>query len=48
VKAVADITKAIHHAIYLHENYKWSPIGFEDGETESFQADDNEEENEEK
>jgi hypothetical protein len=48
VKAVADNKKAIHHAIYQHENDKWSPIGFEDGETESFQADDNEEENEEK
>ena len=48
VRTVADNKKAIHHAIYQHENDKWSPIGFEDGETESFQADDNEEENEEK
>ena len=40
--------KAINHAIYQYESDKWSPIGFEDGETESFQADDNEEQNEEK
>jgi len=47
VKTVADKKKAIHHAIDQYENDKWSPIGFEDGETESFQADDDEKENEE-
>jgi len=36
VKTVADKKKAIHHAIDQYENDKWSPIGFEDGETESF------------
>jgi hypothetical protein len=47
VKTIANKKNDIYHAIDQYENNKWSPIGFEDGETENFQADDEEKENEE-
>ena len=45
VKIVANNKKAIPNAIEQYENNKWSPIGFEGGETDGFQADHCDEEN---
>jgi hypothetical protein len=47
VRVVGDKKKAIQNAIDKYEDDQWSPIGFEGGETGSFQVNDGEEVNEE-
>jgi hypothetical protein len=45
VKIVANNKIAISNAIEQYESNKWSPIGFESGETDDLQADHGGEEN---
>jgi hypothetical protein len=45
VKIVTNNKKTVPNAIEKYENNKWSPIGFEGGETDGFQADHCDQEN---